>query len=280
MNDAQDAAGWEDTGEEVIEVAKASDPMVAQALPKLFQYLEENPEEVFYEGQLGVIFEKEFFHWVTARALKQLREAGQVGSDLQSLVGNTNIRFYFNRRYRYWRRKAAEVKKLVAAFSEQQFTEALGRQGESMVDAGLPRVGFLPVGQNVRVWKDREWTKTGHDLDRVFTRDGLFYGVEVKNRLSYIQQVEFEAKLGMCKHLGLIPLFVVRTMPKTYTLQAIAAGGFVLILGFQLYPYAHRELAQTVRRRLRLPVDCPPCLHDGTLQRLLNWHLKKVTQSG
>ena len=256
----------------------SDDPMVARAIPKLLQCFADNPEEAFYEGQLGVIFEREFFHWVTARALKQLREASQFGSDLQPLVGQTHIRFYFHRRNRFWRRKAQEVKKLVATFSAQSFTEALGRQGESMVDAGLPREGFLPLAHDVRTWNDHAWTETGHDLDRVFTRDGLVYGVEIKNRLSYISQIEFQAKLRMCDHLGLLPLFIARIMPKSYILEVIKSGGFALILGFQLYPHAHRELAQIVRNRLRLPVDCPASLQDGTLQRLLNWHLQKLNR--
>ncbi|MGI8772669.1 MAG: hypothetical protein ACR2JE_14690 [Acidobacteriaceae bacterium] len=270
-------SNWTEIEEpDFLEVTPSDDPMMAQALPKLVQYFEESPEEVFYEGQLTVIFEREFFHWVTARALKELREAGQIGSDLQPLVGNTHIRFYFHRRNRYWKRKAAEIRNLVITFSAQPFTEALGRQGESMVDAGLPRVGFLPQAQNVRTWNNRTWRETGHDLDRVFSRDGLYYGAEIKNRLGYISQAQFEIKLRMCQHLGLIPLFIARAMPKTYNLQVINEGGFVLILGYQLYPYAHRELAQMVHTRLRLPVDCPPRLQDGTLQRFLNWHLKKL----
>jgi hypothetical protein len=83
-------------------------------------YLDEGPEAVFYEGQLAVIFEQNFFHWVTVRALKDLREAGKIGTDLQQLSGNVPIRFYFSRRCRYWRRKASELRKVVLTFSEQE----------------------------------------------------------------------------------------------------------------------------------------------------------------
>jgi hypothetical protein len=270
-------SNWGEIDEpDITEPSPSDDPMVVQALSRLMRLLEENPEEVFYERQLEVIFEREFFHWVTARALKELRDAGRIASELQPLTGNTHIRFYFHRRHRYWKRRASEVKRLVATFSAQSFTEALGRQGELMVDSGLPRIGFLPQAFNVRSWQNRTWTETGHDLDRVFSRDNVFYGVEIKNRLGYIPQNEFEAKLRMCQFFGLIPLFIARAMPKSYNLEVINAGGFVLILGYQLYPYAHLELARTVQRELRLPVDSPSRLADGTLNRFLKWHIAKV----
>ncbi len=148
-----------------------------------------------------------------------------------------------------------------------------------MIDAGLPRVGFMPAAVEVRSWQGIVWTETGHDLDRVFTRDGLCYGTEIKNRLSYIGQAEFRAKLAMCNKLELIPLFVARMMPKTYIKEVSDAGGFVLLMKFQFYPYAHRELARTIASQLDLPVDCPARLNQSTLDRFLNWHLRKLSRT-
>ena len=198
------------------------------------------------------------------------------GSELQHNPPYVTLRFYFHRRNRYWKRRAAEIRKLVQTFSEQSFTESLGLQGESMIDAGLPRIGFMPAAVDVRSWQGRSWTDTGHDLDRVFTRDGLNYGTEIKNKLGYIDQVEFRAKLAMCAALELIPLFVARMMPRTYIKDVGDAGGFVLLMKYQFYPYAHRRFAKTVAEELNLPVDCPARLNENTLARFLNWHLKKL----
>lgn len=258
------------------EPALPNDPAVIRAADKLRRFFEDHPEDVYYETQLCIFFEKDFFHWVTARALKELRENREIGSELQEKPPNVTLRFFFHRRNRYWRRRAAEIRKLVQIFSAQSFTESIGLQGESMIDAGFPRVGFLPVASNVRAWRDKTWTKTGHDLDRIFTRDGLYYGTEIKNRLGYIPQAEFRAKLAMCSALGLVPLFVARMMPRTYMKDVNDAGGFALIMKYQFYPYAHRELARTVAADLGLPVDCPARLNQTTLDRLLNWHLKKL----
>lgn len=252
------------------------DPSVQRLEPLLLTFFESHPETVFYETQLCVLFEKDFFHWVTVRTLKVLRESQKIGSELQELSGNTPLRFYFNKRNRYWRRRAGEIRKLVLQFSDQTFTSALGAQGELLVDAGLPRVGFLPLDYNVRTWGGKSWTETNHDLDRVFARDGISYGAEIKNRLGYIPRDEFAIKLRMCKDLGLAPLFVARMMPKTYIEEVRVAGGFCWIMKYQFYPVSHRSLANQVKTELGLPADCPIRLQDSTLQRFLNWHEAKI----
>jgi hypothetical protein len=57
---------------------------------------------------------------------------------------------------------------------------------------------------------------------------------------------------------------------------ARSAGGFVLVLKYQLYPWTHRELARTVREDLGLPVDAPRALAEGTMERFVRWHRKRV----
>lgn len=252
------------------------DPAVQEIEPLLIQKLDETPDRVFYENQLAVLFEDDFFHWVTARALIDLRESGKIGSELGELSKGVPLRFYFSRRCRYWKRKAVELRDLVRNFSSENFARGLGLQGELLAEAGLPRVGFLPVGHEVRSWNGVDWRETGHDLDRVFERDGLQYGTEIKNRLSYIPQQEFNAKLRMCGELNLIPLFIARMMPRTYIEEVRRAGGFSLIMKYQFYPVTQQELARRVRTELELPVDTPARLRDETLRRFLNWHNGKL----
>jgi hypothetical protein len=255
------------------------DPAVAAVSKLILELFDNRSEAVFYETQLAIFFERDYFHWVTTRALKELRLAGQLGSELQPLVHPTQIRFYFHKRNRYWRRRAAEIKKLVASFSEPAFTQSLGLQGEAMVDAGFPRVGFMPRLSNAREWKGIAWTETGHDLDRIMECDGLAYGVEIKNKLGYIDQKEFRTKLAMCEHLNLVPLFVARFMPRTYMNEVVSAGGFSLLMKYQFYPFAHKAFAKAVRESLELPVDCPERLLDGTLNRLLSWHQRNLAKN-
>jgi len=126
-----------------------------------------------------------------------------------------------------------------------------------LVDAGLPSVGFVPKARNVNQFAGIQWTETKHNLDRIFEKDGILYGTEIKNRLSYISQDEFLTKLKMCETLRLRPLFVARMMPRSYVYELFKKGGFALLMKFQFYPFGSESFAANVRKRLALPVDCP-----------------------
>jgi hypothetical protein len=167
------------------------------------------------------------------------------------------------------------MRALIERYSTQTFVRALGNQAEMMFDAALPTVGFMPKAKNVSSWSGRTWEETDHDLDRVYERDGVAYGAEMKNTLDYIERKELEIKLAMRTHLGLKPLFTVRMLPKNYIEMVRAAGGFSLIFKWQLYPYGHADFAREVRQQLELPVDCPQTIKEGTVRRFLNWHLKE-----
>jgi hypothetical protein len=245
-----------------------------EASSRLLRFFDEQPDEVFYEMQLEVIFEDDYFHWITTKALARLRDGGKIHSSLELLPDVGNIRFYFHRRNRYWRRKAAEIKSLVQMFSRPSFTRALGNQGELLTDAGLSRVGFMERARNVSEFNGARWTESKHNLDRIFEKDGIFYGTEIKNRLSYISQSEFQIKSQMCKVLRLKPLFIARMMPRSYIYELFQHQGFALIMKHQFYPLGYEDFAKKVRDRLHLPVDCPTRLADGTLQRLLKYHLR------
>jgi hypothetical protein len=237
-------------------------------------------DAVFYQRQIETRYEGQFFHWITAKAVNELAAERVFSSETVPLLGNASIRFYWSPKNRYWKRRANAIRKLVLAFSESSMSHAIGRQGEVMFDAALPRVGLLPVPpyKNVKSFADRAWTKTKHDLDRVFARDGITYGVEIKNTLSYIDKDELDIKLEMCAHLGLRPLFVMRMAPKSYMYQIQQRGGFGLIFGKQLYPYGQEAFAKTIQQELRLPVDCIRDVPEGHLQRFNSWHQALVAR--
>ena len=48
-------------------IAAIDDSEEAKARARLLAHFEDNPESVFYSRQLEVIFEREYFHWVTNR---------------------------------------------------------------------------------------------------------------------------------------------------------------------------------------------------------------------
>lgn len=141
------------------------------------------------------------------------------------------------------------------------------------------------------MFEDLDWEeRSGEELEdpveidaRKLLRDffernpqGVYFSrqLEVQNeaRLGYMDRIEFETKIRLCRQLGVRPVFAARMLPKSWINDLNNAGGFALIIKYQLYPWAHRELARKVRVELGLPVDSPRRLGEGTMARFLRWH--------
>jgi len=113
---------------------------------------------------------------------------------------------------------------------------ALGLQGEALILEGFANLEFVMKGRETNSYGGRVWTETEHDLDFVFERDGLAYGVEVKNTLGYMDPIDFDTKIKLCRHLGIRPVVAARMLPKSWINDLISQGGFALIFKYQLYP--------------------------------------------
>lgn len=251
---------------------KPPDAKQEQAKRDLAEFFDGHREEVFFTRQVEILNESRYFHWVTSRAIKELKDEGVVVGEERPLSWGGHITLLWHRRHRYPRRQQAALVKLVEEYSDPNIGAALGLHGEMMVLEGFARNRFVMMGRKVREFEGRKWTKTGHDLDFVFGRDGAKYGMEVKNTLGYMEYKELQAKVEMAGDLGLTPVFVVGMVPKSWIHEVNGAGGFVLVMKYQLYPWTHRELAERVRSRFGLPVDAPRQLAEGTMARFVRWH--------
>ena len=227
--------------------------------------------QVFYKRQLEIWLENDFFHWITARALTELGEERRVGFKIEAL-GTHQAHFYFPLRHRYPRRQIRQTLGLIAEFSDPVFTRAVGRYGEMLVESGFARTGFRIMQHKVNAVDGHRWTKTNHDLDFLIRRDGIRYGVEVKNQLGYIDQTEFQIKLQMCEFFGVRPMFVTRRMPKNYMNDVYRAGGYSIVTVNQNYPLLAEDLAKRVRDTLNLPVNVIQQFPDTALNRFEHWH--------
>lgn len=234
---------------------------------------------VYYARQLEIWEEKRFFHWITSRALRELAEERSVGFGIEE-SGTHKAHFFYPLRHRYPRRQIAQTLRLITEFSNPLFTRALGRHGEMLVESGLARTGFRILQQRVKQVDGRQWTETNHDLDFLITRDGIRYGVEVKNQLGYIDQTEFQIKLAMSAHFGIRPMFVTRAMPKNYIYEVVKAGGFSLLTDNQNYPLLADDLARRVRAALNLPVGVIQQFPNTAMMRFERWHEAHPLEEG
>ena len=200
------------------------DPAVGAAAGRLREFFEAQPHRLFYSTQIATHLEREFFHWITGKALLQLAQAQEIQRNPAEVEGN-HVNFYAHRRHRYWRREQREMIGLLQRLFNPEFAQAVGRHGELMFDAALGRQGFRAEARDTRSWQGKTWEHTDHNLDRIISRDGIIYGVEIKNTQNYISRTELRTKLSLCQHLEIIPLFIMRFAPKSYVHEVIQAGG-------------------------------------------------------
>ena len=252
-------------------IKRVDDTEEARARARILAHFEDNPQMVFYSRQLEVLFEREYFHWVTNRALRRLVEEGRIISEGRKLDIGSEIKLLWHYKFRFYRRAAREVFDLVNRYSSSATDGTLGLQGEHLVLAAFARRQYILTGENVREHGGQRWTETNHNLDFIFEKDGAAYGVEVKNTLGYMGIEEFVAKVRMSLHLGMKPVFAVRALPRTWIDALIQAGGYAMIMEHQFYPWTHAELAAEIREKLQLPVDTPRRIEAGTMQRFDNW---------
>lgn len=252
------------------------DPAQRAARARIIDFVDDNQDKVFFSRQLEVHFEDEFYHWITNRAIGDLVDDGILLTESRDLADGGIIHILWHRRNRYYRRPAIRVVRLVGEYAAPNIGASLGLHGEAMVLEGFAMNQFVLRGRDTREYGGREWTRTDHDLDFIFERDGVAYGVEVKNTLGYMDYDELDTKIKLCRYLRIRPVFVCRMLPKNWIWEVIQRRGFALILKYQLYAWTHQELARRVRRELGLPVDSPRRLAAGTMARFMKWHRANV----
>jgi hypothetical protein len=258
--------------------ARPPDLVEATAKMALGKFFEENPESVFTSRQIEIRLERQFFHWITNRALHDIVAEGLVIADEKELETGGKTKLMWPKEYRYYKRSATRVIQLVEEYSSWPVASTVGEQGEMLVLEGFARNGFVLKGRERRDYGDRAWSRSRQDLDFIFEKDGTAYGVEVKNTLGYMDYTEMTQKIELCGEIGVRPVFAARMLPTTWIREVAQAGGFALIMGYQMYPRAHAAIAHRVKTEMGLPVDTPHVLLDKTMERFMAFH-RKVSES-
>lgn len=212
------------------------DKYFLQAKEEIKSLYETDKENVFYIRQLQVKFEKDYFHWLTYNVLESLKKEGYLKPiSVELSILGTPVQFLIHHSNRYPKRDINELAKIIDEYSQEQITRSCGHRAEDLFALALATHGFLPVQKKVKDYNGRSWTRTNHDLDYIFKKDNIAYGVEIKNTLGYIEKEELEVKLELCQKLGVKPLFILRFAPKTYNNMIIEAGGYAMIFECQIY---------------------------------------------
>jgi hypothetical protein len=262
--------GWEQEEAESTFIHWPRDPQLDPAKTDLRSWFEGKQNAVFYGRQIEVILEKRYFHWITHKALKELTKEGAIETELRITPSGSKLRLYWSKRNRYPKRAAAAIVKQVEEHSKPEMTRAIGHHAESLFAVAAAREGFRVLGPAIRTFQGKTWDKTEHDLDWIFERDGVGWGVEIKNTWAYIDREEMKVKIELCELLGVKPLFIMRWAPKSYVEFIRREGGFGLLYETQFFPLGHGAAMEKLKELL-LPVSSPTAVPGGIFRRFVKW---------
>lgn len=250
------------------------DSKIEKAKEDILKLLDDHKKQVFYSRQIEVILEQSYYHWITNAALRQLTDDGKINFEKCNIVTG-KINCYWHKSYRYYKNDMKKLVDNVNYFSDAEFTRGLGSHAELLVSDALFRAGFTFVANNSNSYKGVTWNNSEHDLDFIVEKNNMAFGIEVKNKLSYIDQEEFNLKIRLCKHLGIIPIFACRMLPGNWINDLYKLGGFSWILKYQLYSKNEQKKALEIKKSMMLSVDSPERLYQGTINRLNNYIQRK-----
>ena len=221
----------------------------------------------YYQHQLQVLYEQQFFEWVVAKALRELVEEGHVVMfDKNNVAGLGRlkvvhgIRFYASADAVNEAGAEQTMKKHVMAaarhvekYSDANHTRVAGRHLESLVKAQLKASQFEIVGEHTNEYGGQKWSKTDHNLDFIARKRGtnLTIGVEVKNTLGIIPREEIDIKIDICKHLGIVPVFAVRWIKPHFNCIR-KQGGFSWMFKVQMFPLGYEKFVSDFSKRFSI----------------------------
>ena len=143
----------------------------------------------FYIGQLEVMFEKQFFHWITYKAIRNLIEDDYLEVEETQTRDRQRVNFVF--------RSGLAIKQVrvhirnAVTLLEQAWATPLsatrGKHLEVLVKQELRANGLTITGEHTNTHRGVAWTATEHDLDYIAeVGNGITLGIEVKNTMPYI----------------------------------------------------------------------------------------------
>lgn len=157
---------------DVEEHERPRDPILDQAIGRVLELFDAEPNRLFHSTQIETVLEREFFHWITGRALLEIAQSGAVRKRTTMIAGKP-VNFYASKKYRYWEREHRRKVALLQRIFDPDSSQAIGRHGELMFDAALGRAGFRADARNAKTWQGRSWGLTNHNLDRIYTAGGF-----------------------------------------------------------------------------------------------------------
>lgn len=266
-------------------LSDSSDEAVAKSILNVIESV-----QVVTERELKIRLEKQFFPWMVGRVLGSLIRSKSVckyGYPGRRKLGRGAPQyFYMLSETRYDDVMALmQQKRLVTTLVNAQLTaESVGGlHAENLFEDALEAGNFRIVGRDVSEYRGRQLRgvegKEPPNLDFVAARDGVEYGIDIKNWLYYeVETVEeVKRKVSFAVELNLVPWVIARYIDKdTIYKEVYRKGGIVYPYGRLLLPAALESLAVRARTLLGYPVFAVDVLPEYVVSWLSKLHVDLV----
>jgi len=247
---------------------------------RLFEYGTPTPDCnedcPFHKRNLQVLFEEEYPHDITIKAIQALKQEGFLKQRSVS-IDSTEVHFMHRYNLRYVVRLMKHPADLIRQYSDYRISKATGDYAEMLFAFMFRLNGFEIVARNVSEYDGTKWVKTQkRDLDFIIERDGTTYEVEIKNAFDYMPPDEFQAKLKICKRFGIVPLFPLRC-PSDHQFEVMRnEGGLALKFKARIFPPGQEQLVHDIWNFMRLPVTVWKEIPRGIEKRFVDFHNEQL----
>lgn len=145
------------------------------------------------------------------------------------------------------------------------------------------QLGFKIHGRNMSEFRgkkaDRIEGKKPPDLDSIVERDGVIYGVDVKNWIKYEHQTREEvySKIAIANQLDVVPFIIARYLDRELTNEIIySRHGLVYEYKELIFPPTMRSLAEDATNLLGYPALATDSLPDDKTSRIEDIHKRFI----
>lgn len=220
-------------------------------------------QQVVYDRELRYRLEGDYPHDVTKAAIERLLRKGEIKK--VSLPGRRgagrawpNV-FYCIPGTPYKRLTPIMRQKLDLSVFISGIAPEMGRYAELVWFQAFKNHGWETkpedvehYGTGVREWNNKTAT-VPNDIDFAAIKDSVAYGVEVKNSLSYPDDLYWKIRVAL--EIELIPLLIVRWLNPAQQKILKEHGVPMVIYRTAIYSPTYRELIEEAKKKLGYPIE-------------------------
>jgi predicted RecB family endonuclease len=234
-------------------------------------------EEVVYRNEFRYRLEKTYYHTVTDYALRRLEEGKSYNEGLKLArtqlpgrrsvgKGTANV-FYKQGGADYNSLVPIMKKKLDLSTFVSELAPSAGFYAQEMWRDAFKDLGYEIVKEDAQEYEGKRATVKG-DIDFIAKKDGLTFGVEIKNGLEFA--ADLARKVQIAIELGTIPVLVVRRVTWDVYHNLKKYGVLTKLYETSIMPKAYESIVEECKKVLGMPLIALDIISSTTREHLQN----------